>query len=314
MAILLQAATIAALASSVYAAPRASIAADCSPLPIGLGPVAYPTVVEDTPENFQKYEGFSRAALAATTPRGYVQSYTNMNSTYNDPTLFAGYRELTSYNVQKCAEACDSSSACNAFTIYAERNPVLVPGVNCPNPASTALIKCGLWQGTITSSTHDLNHGQYQQEFHVVMAGSNAYVKQVKFDTVPSVPGYNTDTYNNGGAIQAPLDCHGNNTYLGFRSWMDGRFDARRCTDVCTATKDCHFVNTYFLRDDDVPFAQHCSLYSAHWPSWYATNVGQYVNENELVINATKSYGFTHADGNHEVCEPKPKKEILDGM
>lgn len=102
MAILLQAVAITALASSAYAAPRAAILADCSPLPTGLGPVAYSTAVEDTPEKFQKYEGFSKAALAAVTPSGYVQSYSNMNSTYNDPALFVGYRELTSYDVQEC--------------------------------------------------------------------------------------------------------------------------------------------------------------------------------------------------------------------
>jgi hypothetical protein len=102
MAILLQAAAITALASSVYAAPGAAIMADCSPLPLGLGPASYSISVEDTPENFQKHEEFSKDALAAITPSGYVKSYSNMNSTYNDPALFAGYRKLDSYDVQEC--------------------------------------------------------------------------------------------------------------------------------------------------------------------------------------------------------------------
>jgi hypothetical protein len=40
-----------------------------------------------------------------------------------------------------------------------------------------------------------------------------------------------------------------------------------------------------------VPFAQDCSLYSVHWPLWYATNVGQMQGPSEIVINATNSFG-----------------------
>jgi hypothetical protein len=149
-----------------------------------------------------------------------------------------------------------------------------------------------------------LNHGQYQQDFHVVMAGSNAYVKEVRFDGVSNILGFTTDIYKDGGAIQAPLDCYGNNTYLGFKKWTDGKFDAQRCVDACLATQNCHFANTYFMRDDGVPFAQHCSLYTVHWPAWYATNEGQYVGGDEIEINSTKSYGFTVAPGKFEACEP----------
>jgi hypothetical protein len=209
------------------------------------------------------------------------------------------------------AHACNSTSACNAFTIFFERNPLQVPGAACPNPAGTTRIKCGLWQRTIMTNM-PMNHGQYQKSFHVVMAGSNAYVKQVTFDVVPNIMGYKTDVYQNDGAIQAPLDCHGDNTYLGFRKWSDGKFNAQRCVDSCTTTQNCRFVNTYFERDDGVPFAQHCSLYTVHWSARYATNVGQYVGDNEIVINTTNSYGFTVTPGNFEACEPMQKMSVLD--
>jgi hypothetical protein len=92
------------------------------------------------------------------------------------------------------------------------------------NPMSTTMIKCDLWAGTITPSIA-LNDGQMRSNFHVVMAGSNAYVKDIVGDSssnssVSSVPaGYTVEKYANGAAITAPLDCHGVDTYMGVMYW-----------------------------------------------------------------------------------------------
>jgi hypothetical protein len=54
------------------------------------------------------------------------------------------------------------------------------PGPGCMNPISTTQIKCDLWAGTILP-TMPLNAGQMRQDFNVVMAGSNAYVKGTQY-------------------------------------------------------------------------------------------------------------------------------------
>jgi hypothetical protein len=134
------------------------------------------------------------------------------------------------------------------------------------------------------------NYGQFQEEFHVVMAGSNAYVKEVDGAT-PYLPGYTTEVYKDGGAILAPLDCQNKDTYIGVKSFLDAKFDAQRCVALCTATKDCHFVNTYMLRKGAVPVSQDCALYTRRWPENFATNHGQATEGGDIAINRTDSYG-----------------------
>ncbi|KAL5119985.1 hypothetical protein ACEQ8H_002083 [Pleosporales sp. CAS-2024a] len=278
---------------------------ECIPESPGLGP--RPT--NDTAAGFLDYPEFSQSALSAQTPDGYVRAYVDQHATYDDSKLFVAYKELSSYDVQSCAKLCDATSACNAFTIFYERNPTVTPGRDCPDPSSTTRTKCSLYSGSITAKK-PMNKGQYLSKFHVVMAGANAYVKEVYFDASPNIMGYKTDTYNHGGAIQAPLDCYGNNTYLGFKRFEDGKFDASRCTAACDGTDKCRFVNAYLVRDGGVPLAQHCSLYSVHWPAWYATNQGQYLYDKALGINSTKSFGFTVTPGSFDACEPPQKRPV----
>lgn len=83
------------LVSSAMAAP---IDEFCSPLHGGKGP----SPVKDTPESFQALKAFRDAATSAITPSGYIQSYVNTNTTYNQPQLFAGYTDLEDYDVQSC--------------------------------------------------------------------------------------------------------------------------------------------------------------------------------------------------------------------
>jgi hypothetical protein len=117
-----------------------------------------------------------------------------------------------------------------------------------------------------------LNHGQMQADFHVVMAGVNAYVKDIVTPGSGAgydIPGYGVEVYHNGDAIIAPPNCNGEQTYLGVTTWQDGRFDVRRCVADCEATPDCHFMNTYEERLNNVPYSQHCAKYSAYWPRQY---------------------------------------------
>jgi hypothetical protein len=128
-----------------------------------------------------------------------------------------------------------------------------------------------LWSGTILPDIA-INHGQLRKQFHVVMAGSNAYVKDIN-GTTPSVSDdYTIEKYDMGAAIETPLDCNGEDTYMGLKHWSDGHFDAQRCMDICKETHDasgrqCRFANTYMQRRNNVPTDQHCDLFSKYWPT-----------------------------------------------
>ncbi|KAF1837759.1 hypothetical protein BDW02DRAFT_627691 [Decorospora gaudefroyi] len=302
-----------AAATSAYAAPFApGELPACSPLPLGSGPVPSP----DTPEQFQSYAPFSAAATSAITPGDYVQSYSNLLVTFNEPRQFVGYSSLSSYNVSECAAKCDEHSGCNAFSIFYERLPTIEPGTGCMDPASTTMIKCDLWNGTILPSI-TLNSGQMRGDFKVVMAGSNAYVKDIPGsfatdNTLPPVPaGYTIEQYANGGAIIAPTDCNGSETYMGMRYWADGQLDITRCLAACHAAgegdiygRQCRFINTYIQRRNGVPTSQHCSMYSNYWPSTYATNLGQSRGSDLVTISATDSYGIRDMSDDYHACLP----------
>ncbi|KNG46635.1 hypothetical protein TW65_06639 [Stemphylium lycopersici] len=284
----------------------------CEPLPPGSGRVPFP----DTAEAFHSFAPFSDAAIAAPTPAGYIKAYSNLHTTYDEPSQFVYYKNMDSYDVAECAAACNHEAKCNAFTIFFERAPTVEPGVGCANPNSTTLIKCDLWAGTILPSI-PLNKGQMRHQFHSVMAGFNAYVKDInigggkgKGKGLPSVPAdWIVQKYPHGAAIEAPRDCHGVDTYMGMRSWLDGHFDAERCIEACNAAGDhdvqgrkCHFVNTYMERMNNVPIKQHCAMFSEVWPSQFATNIGQKQGPDEIDISDTNSYGIYHAHVKHAAC------------
>ncbi|KAI4696119.1 uncharacterized protein J4E88_000291 [Alternaria novae-zelandiae] len=278
----------------------------CEPLFSGSGPKVFP----DTPEAFQAYTPFSDAASSAVTPPGYVQSYSNLLTTYDEPSQFVHYMTMDSYDVDLCAAECDNDAKCNAFTIFFERQPAHAPhGIHCPNPESTTYIKCDLWSGTILPNIA-INEGQTREDFHVVMAGANAYVKDVVTPDVPA--GYALEAYALGAAIEAPLDCNGEDTYMGMRYWQDGKFDAQRCITACEETNDasgrqCHFVNTYMQRRNNVPVVQHCAMFSKYWPIEFATNVGQLRGNDEIDISETDSYGIRHIVDDFAACLPSDK-------
>lgn len=99
--------------------------------------------------------------------------------------------------------------------------------------------------------------------------------------------GYWVTAYANGAILRAPLDCHGQNTYLGVKKYADGAFDAGRCVEVCRNDEACHFVNTWMLRSNGTVGEQHCALYAKEWPNQFLVDVG-----NEVAgIEATDSYG-----------------------
>lgn len=144
---------------------------DCSVEPAGAGPV---TNNPDTAEAFQANPVYAQSASNAVTPSGYSSVYQNLlNATTTDNYL--GFEYLSSYDPAYCASQCTNSwKGCDSFNIYFERDPTLDSGVNCPNPPSLTYIKCSYWSSCI-DKTSAINAGQYCQDFHVVIAGSNGY-------------------------------------------------------------------------------------------------------------------------------------------
>lgn len=157
----------------------------CAPQPAGSGPVPNP----DTADAFLAYQPlqvcsiwtYSRTSLSnsiqdmandAPTPYGYSQVFVNTQGS-----LFAsnymGLYTLKAYDTLQCQQICDQVTGCVAFNMYSERDPTVDPNsTNCPNPPSLTNYKCTVWGAPISASQVQ-NFGQWRDQFHVVITGSN---------------------------------------------------------------------------------------------------------------------------------------------
>lgn len=141
----------------------------CQPEGNGYGPVASP----NTDAGFEAYPPFATFANFAPTPAGYSRVFTNLNASVQSP-QYQGLFYLTSYNTTECAALCNTATGCQSFNVFFERDPVIDPAPQCSNPPAQTDIKCTLFGGKI-SAANATNYGQYRQNFHVVIAGSNGY-------------------------------------------------------------------------------------------------------------------------------------------
>ena len=107
-------------------------------------------------------------------------------------------------------------------------------------------------------------------------------------------------------------------SYLGVRISQKGPFDISKCAAACEAQADyarahpptnggeiktCQFFNTYMLMKNGSPVGQYCSLYSASWPSGYATNFGQYRGSDKYSVEW--SYISSNSSSPNPACKPK---------
>ena len=114
--------------------------------------------------------------------------------------IICRYYLLDSYETGACAAKCNNALGCQAFNIYFERSPSIVPASSCPNPPGTANIFCVLWGGPI-SQDNARNDGQWRDQYHVVISASNGYVLTSSLSPL------------SGKAINAPLDCNNDDAY-----------------------------------------------------------------------------------------------------
>lgn len=190
-----------------------------------------------------------------------------------------------------------------------ERDPSLNPGPNCQNPEAIANIKCSFWGGPVYTDTAT-NTGQWREQFEVAIAGSNGY-SSLKTQTAE---GYKQIELKNN-AINSPLDCNNQGSYMGYQLFTQGAFDAKLCAVACQQTNKyalehppangkpslCRYFNTYILLKNGVSQGQYCSMYTQEWDASYATNNGQYRGEDHYTIQY--SFGFTdESDDGVPVC------------
>ncbi|CAD0107032.1 unnamed protein product [Aureobasidium uvarum] len=257
------------------------------------------TTGPDTATDFLAYPAYVNTASNATTPPGYANTYTNLHASSNADG-YAGYTTLPTYNTTACAEKCTASKNCHAFNNFYERTAVSSSfNSSC---TSTATIKCVFWNGAVTTA-NAVNTGSTQNNFEIVIAGSNGYVASA----ISPATGYSAPVYFSNSGIQAPLDCNGKDTYLGFQTF-DANFDASRCAAACSAQaayalthlpsdgstpKTCKFFNTYVESKNGVPQDQKCVLYSQTWSKGVATNTGYAYGKDVYAVGM--SYGYSNA-------------------
>ena len=139
-----------------------------------------------------------------------------------------------------------------------------------------------------------------------MIEGSNGYVNK----SIATPDGYTGPVYLGDAAINAPLDCNGEDTYMGVKIFTKGPFDAGLCAAACTSQSNynlahapadkpaqtCQFFNTYVLYKNKKAVGQYCSLYSQSWPATFATNRGQHRGQDDYTIDY--SYTFSNTTAN----------------
>ncbi|KAI5247455.1 hypothetical protein E4T43_02060 [Aureobasidium subglaciale] len=256
----------------------------CAAQPSGSGYVPTP----DTPQTFLADSGVWGDSLTAPVPDGYSLIFSNLTGSLS-ASNYMGLYTLKSYDTNACAGYCKKASGCVSFNVYVERDPTLDPNTNnCPTPPSTSNFRCTLW-GTPITAKQATNKGQWRAKFQVLIAGSNAYSKVAAPAPVAPTDPLTQFTASDPlkGAINAPLDSNGHNTYMGYTYYPFSQsqgYTPSTCAAACLAQTAydkahpaadgsfmaCLFFNAYVLNINGVPQGLYCSNYNTTWSSVYA--------------------------------------------
>lgn len=252
-------------------------------------------------------------AQSATTPSGYTKSFGDKLGS-SQQIGYLTYKNIDSgaYDVQGCADFCDSEKFCLGFNIYYERDPMYEPKDGCANPPAQTNVKCSIY-GYPVAGAAAINEGQWRgpedtngQAFHVVITGSNGYSKTGK--GAITVRDFNPPT-NLPAAINAPL-LNGKDTYNGMRLFNDNPYDPSLCAAACEAQttfdkehpasdgtyNPCNFFVSYILTKNDVPLGTYCALYTTSWDPSYAVNTGYYYGDDVYSVVEAASYTASTLD------------------
>ncbi|TGO68038.1 hypothetical protein BOTNAR_0031g00250 [Botryotinia narcissicola] len=247
-------AAIAAATSSVAIVNRRHKRSSCSGTCAVLAAGNWPSVNSpDTAVAFQADQNFADAALNAVTPPGYA--------------LVDGFK-----NVDAAAQ-----SATGARLSISD----------CPNPPSQTLIKCSLFGGLLDASSAT-NSGQWQADFQVVIAGSNAYNSVAP----PAISGYGGVQNFGTAAVNAPANT---TTYMGVEAFPQTQpYDPTVCAAACSSKSNpsCAFFVSFILYENGQNGVFTCTYFTVPYGSDRANEIGQYdAQGNHYTIG--HSFGFT---------------------
>ncbi|KAH7053285.1 hypothetical protein B0J12DRAFT_750760, partial [Macrophomina phaseolina] len=240
---------------------------------------------------FKADETIAAKATEAATPPGYFVNFKNYKAA-NNAYAYLGYEVVEKYDPAICAKTCDAKDGCLSFNIYFELDPVSNPSKACPAPKSFVNIKCSYWGSALDTDTA-VNDGQWREQFHVAIAGSNAYSS----DKVGKpLAGWSGPAKLGNAVMNAPLrDCQGTWTYMGYKLFNEGPFDPELCSAACESQNKynkehppsdgstiplCSAFGTYQLNvhNDTGSYVQGqmCTMYTSNWDSKYAVNTVSY--------------------------------------
>ncbi|KAJ0156322.1 hypothetical protein CTA2_12788 [Colletotrichum tanaceti] len=163
---------------------RASTCTNPNQEPDGYGPVPSP----DTYDSFMSWTALDDIANNAPVPEGYFSVFSDLKASVSG-SGYQGLYTLTSFDPIRCQQACffffflfspslsapvycDAAPACYGFNMFMERNPKFTPSDTCVDPESITNYKCTLW-GAGVSQASATNDGQWRNQFHVGISGSN---------------------------------------------------------------------------------------------------------------------------------------------
>jgi len=282
----------------------------CAVQPGGAGPLPGSGSVAD----YTDPNGILRQnAQGAATPAGYTQSFKDKTGS-SQQIGYLTYKNIDSgkYDVQACADFCDSEKYCLGFNIYYERDPSMDPAAACPNPVPITNVKCSIY-GYNVAEKAATNQGQWRgpqdangESFNVVIVGSNGYSKNSK--SLPKLADFN-DGVALPAAINAPLD-GGHDTYAGMKLFNNNPYDPSLCAAACESQtaynkkypakdgsyKTCNFFTSYVLTQNDIPLGTYCAFYTRSWDPSYATNTGYYYGQDVYKVVYADSYALTTVD------------------
>lgn len=265
----------------------------CAPSPILYGYQPTP----NTPAGFFQDNILGGIGLSLT---GYGPGYTTAFLNGLGSAISPGYItyiQLSTYNNSACAAACTAMTGCQSYNIYFERNPTLIPGPNCTNPAAATVVKCSFWSSNI-NSTMAVNIGEWRSNFTVLISGSSGFNKQPEMNSILS--GYGS-AIPLAGAINL---ANGASSFVN-NGYFPGPFNPALCSPLCqqqnannqvnalinnqTSFAACNYINALALSLNGVVQGTYCQLYTTD----VSSQSGLYTTTmNNVTYDLLQSYGF----------------------
>ncbi|TKA69522.1 hypothetical protein B0A49_07182 [Cryomyces minteri] len=229
----------------------------CAIQPDGYGPKVTP----DTTGAFLAYPDFHTTAKNAKTPKGYVNTFTDLNDAL-----------------------CDNTTLCTAFNIYIERDPSLNPTVGqCDNPSSITNYKCTLW-GSGVDAAAAVNAGQTRASFVVVITGSNGYAKTN--NTVPArCAGY--DAPKNSSLAHT--------THLSAPPTLLAQtaYNKAHKSSSSSGYVPCNMFNAYMVKKNSIAQGTYCTLYDTPLDSSWGSYKGGWAGQDYFSIETSWTYSLS---------------------